>query len=176
MLILTTAGSGGKKPGTPTIGTATGGNTSATVAFTAPAYTGKGGTVTYVATSSPGSITGSSTTSPITVSGLTNGTAYTFTVVAQTSYGVNSDASSASNSVTPAAPAVSSIELMLVAGGGSGGYGGGNPGGGGAGGLVYYSAFSVSAGTKYSVSVGGGASGTSNSPGIGNKGTNTTFI
>jgi hypothetical protein len=71
------------------------------VAFTAPSYTGKGGTVTYVATSSPGGITGSNTTSPITVTGLTTGTAYTFTVSATTSYGVSSSASSASSSVSP---------------------------------------------------------------------------
>lgn len=37
-----TTSSEGKKPGTPTIGTATAGNASASVAFTAPSYTGKG--------------------------------------------------------------------------------------------------------------------------------------
>ena len=65
--------SGGKQPGTPTIGAATAGNASATVAYTAPSYTGKGGAVTYRATSSPGGLTGTGA-SPITVSGLTNGT------------------------------------------------------------------------------------------------------
>ena len=39
--------SGGRKPNTPTIGTATAGSGSATVAYTAPSYTGKGGAVTY---------------------------------------------------------------------------------------------------------------------------------
>lgn len=95
--------SGGKRPGAPTIGTATAGNASATVAYTAPSYLGKGGTVTYTATSSPGGLTGTGA-SPITVSGLTNGTAYTFTVTATTSYGVTSAASAASNSVTPTVP------------------------------------------------------------------------
>jgi len=104
MPILGSTSAGGGKPGTPTVGTAVAGSGQATVPFTAPANTGKGGTVTYRATSSPGSITGTSTTSPITVSGLTNGTAYTFTVRAETSYGVNSDESAASNSITPVIP------------------------------------------------------------------------
>ena len=90
------SGSGGGSPGAPTIGTATAGNALATVVFTPPSYTGKGGTVTYTATSSPSGITGSSLTSPITVGGLSNGTSYTFTVVASTSYGVTSAASAAS--------------------------------------------------------------------------------
>jgi len=69
--------SGGKKPTTPTIGTATAGNAEATVAFTASTYSGKA-TVTYRATSnpggisSPGGITATAASSPITVTGLTN--------------------------------------------------------------------------------------------------------
>ena len=105
------ASSDGRQPTAPTIGTATAGNASASVPFTDPTYLGKPSTNNlYVALSSPGSVTGSSATSPITVSGLANGTAYTFTVTAQT---INSNdsviatslASSASNSVTPAVPA-----------------------------------------------------------------------
>jgi hypothetical protein len=88
-------------PQAPTIGTATGGNASATVAYTANA-TGGATVSTFTATSSPGSLTGTGS-SPITVSGLTNGTAYTFTVRATNSSG-NSNNSSASNSVTPAIP------------------------------------------------------------------------
>lgn len=87
-------------PGTPTIGTAVGGNASASVAFTPPAA-GTAPTITgYTATSSPSGITGTGASSPITVSGLTNGTAYTFTVTASNSDGTGS-ASAASNSVTP---------------------------------------------------------------------------
>jgi hypothetical protein len=89
------------QPTAPTIGTATAGEASASVAFTASSYIGKG-TISYTATSSPGGFTGTASSSPITVSGLTNGTAYTFTVVGTTNYGVASVASSASNSVTPA--------------------------------------------------------------------------
>jgi uncharacterized protein (TIGR02145 family) len=87
-------------PGTPTIGTASAGNTSASVAFTAPASTGGSVITGYTVTSSPGGFTGIGTASPITVTGLTNGTAYTFTVIATNAKG-NSTASSLSNSVTP---------------------------------------------------------------------------
>jgi hypothetical protein len=104
MPIIGNDSSGGKKPTTPTSVSASAGNASATVSFTEPTYEGKTGTATYVATSNPGSVTGTNTVSPITVSSLSNGTAYTFTVVANTPYGVSSDTSSASNSVTPVAP------------------------------------------------------------------------
>jgi hypothetical protein len=102
MRIVTTSGSG--IPGTPTIGTASAGNTTASVAFTVPSYTGKGGAVTYRVLSTPGSITATGSSSPITVTGLTNGVSYTFQVRAETTYGVNSPYSAASNSVTPVAP------------------------------------------------------------------------
>lgn len=92
-----------RSPGAPTIGTATASSGSATVTYTAPTDLGTG-TVTYTATSSPGGLTGTGA-SPITVSGLTNGTAYTFTVRAATPGGTG-PASAASNSVTPALPAI----------------------------------------------------------------------
>jgi hypothetical protein len=104
------ASSDGRQPTAPTIGTATPGNASASVAFTNPLYLGKPSTNNiYVAISSPGSVTGSSATSPITVSGLTNGTSYTFTVTAQTRNSDNSviatsAVSGASNPVTPVVP------------------------------------------------------------------------
>ena len=114
MRIVGNPPSGGKKPTTPTIGTATDGGTGTTVsvAFTPSTYIGKG-TITYTATSSPGSLTGTGSGSPITVSGLTTGTAYTFTVKGDTNYGVASDNSAASNSVTPASP--SSFESIATA-------------------------------------------------------------
>jgi trimeric autotransporter adhesin len=86
-------------PAAPTIGTATAGNASASVAFTANQTGGKVIT-SYTATSSPGGFTASGASSPLTVSGLTNGTAYTFTVTASNANGT-SGASSPSNSVTP---------------------------------------------------------------------------
>jgi uncharacterized protein YhjY with autotransporter beta-barrel domain len=89
-------------PGAPTIGTATAGNTQASVTFTAPGSNGGAAITGYTVTSSPGGLTGTGAASPITVTGLTNGTAYTFTVTATNSAGTGS-ASAASNSVTPKA-------------------------------------------------------------------------
>jgi hypothetical protein len=87
-------------PGAPTIGTATAGNSQSTVTFTAPVSNGGSAITGYTVTSSPGSISGTGSASPITVTGLSNGTAYTFTVTATNAIGT-SVASSASNSVTP---------------------------------------------------------------------------
>ena len=100
----------------PTIGTATAGFESATVAYTA-ATTG-GAATSFTAISTPESITGSSATSPITVSGLTGGTAYTFKV-----YGTNASGtwsavqSAASNSVTPTTTAFDSISTSTLTSG-----------------------------------------------------------
>ena len=87
-------------PGAPTIGTATAGNAQASVSFTAPASDGGTAITSYTATSNPGGFTGSCASSPCTVTGLTNGTAYTFTVTATNAVGTGT-ASAASNSVTP---------------------------------------------------------------------------
>ena len=95
--------SAGHQPGTPTIGSASAGNASASVSFTAPNYLGKPIATTYSATSTPGSITGTGSSSPITVSGLSNGTSYTFKVKLGNSI-VDSLESAASNSVIPSAP------------------------------------------------------------------------
>jgi uncharacterized protein (TIGR02145 family) len=91
-------------PGAPTIGTATAGNGQASVPFTAPASDGGSAITSYTATSNPGDITGTISqagSGTVTVTGLTNGTAYTFTVTATNSVGTSA-ASAASNSVTPA--------------------------------------------------------------------------
>ena len=96
--------SGNGQPGAPTAVIATAGNLKATVTFTAPASTGLGPITSYTATSSPGGFTGSCAgpaACTITVAGLTNGTAYTFTVTATNAFGTSAP-SLPSNSVTPA--------------------------------------------------------------------------
>jgi trimeric autotransporter adhesin len=93
-------------PDAPTIGAVTAGNTQATVSFTAPSNNGGSAITGYTVTSSPEGKTATGISSPLTVTGLTNGTSYTFTVVATNSIG-SSVASGASNSVTPkTAPSV----------------------------------------------------------------------
>jgi hypothetical protein len=103
-------------PDAPTIGTATPGNAQASVAFTPPAWDGGSVITGYTATSTPGGLTGTSTGSPIVVPGLSNGTAYTFTVHATNAQG-NSAESAASSACTPDAGYV--IVALTVVGAGS---------------------------------------------------------
>jgi hypothetical protein len=96
-------------PGAPTIGTVTAGNTTLSIAFTAPSSNG-GATINgYTTTCSSGtaSKTGTGTASPVTVSSLSNGTAYSCNVTATNSVGTS--AASASVSVTPTAGASGSV-------------------------------------------------------------------
>ena len=89
-------------PNAPTIGTATAGDASATVTFTAPANVGGSAITQYTAQSNPGGVNATGASSPIFITGLTNGTAYTFNVWALNSYGP-SPAGGPSGSVTPTA-------------------------------------------------------------------------
>lgn len=152
-------------PGAPTSVSGTTGDTESAVSFVAPTSNGGSTILSYTVISSPGNIKKSGTSSPITITGLTNGTAYTFTVKAHNIAG-SSVASSASASVTPLASI--SINYLVVAGGGAAAGGDGN-GGGGAGGLrssvtatggggSLESAISLSRSTNYTVTVGAGGS------------------
>jgi hypothetical protein len=168
-------------PDAPTGVSATAGNTQATVSFTAPVSNGGAAITGYTVTSNPGGFTATGSSSPLTVTGLTNGTAYTFTVVATNSVG-DSTPSAASSAVTPSsvtrqvftsgsgtwtAPAgVTSVEYLVVGGGGGGGAGSGTgAGSGGGGGSVKTGTLVVTPGSAYSYTVGGGGLGGTAPPG-----------
>ena len=89
--------------GAPSGVTALRGDTQATISFNAPISNGGAAITSYIVTSSPGNrtCTASAPNTSCDVTGLTNGTPYTFTVVAVNSVG-NSLASTASSTVTPA--------------------------------------------------------------------------
>jgi hypothetical protein len=108
-------------PAAPTAVTATAGNASATVSWTAPAGTVTSYTVTpYVGSTAgtPVTVSGSPPATTATVSGLTNGTTYTFQVTATNSFGTGPAATS--NAVTPAAvPGAPTAVTAATAGSGS---------------------------------------------------------
>jgi hypothetical protein len=142
-------------PNAPTSVSATVDSTKSTVSFVASTDNGGSTILGYTVISSPGSIKKSGTTSPIVITGLTNGTAYTFTVKAHNIAG-SSTASTASSSVTPTA--VVTADFLVVAGGGGGASRFG--GGGGAGGYRYFTDISpLLYNTNYTVTVGAGGAG-----------------
>ena len=87
-------------PTAPTMGTATAGDSQASVAFTAPTSSGGAVITNYIVTVNPGGATVTGTSSPIAVPGLVNGTTYNFTVKAINSAGPGL-ASGISNDVIP---------------------------------------------------------------------------
>ncbi len=112
-------------PGAPAIGTATAGTAQATVKWTAPVSNGGSAITGYVVTPYIGSAaqtpqTFVSTATTEVVTGLTNGTAYTFTVAAVNAVGTGG-ASAASNAVTPATvPGAPNMGSVVAGSGGSG--------------------------------------------------------
>ena len=91
----------------------------ATVSFTAPLVNGGAALTGFTVTSSPGGFTcnAAADASSCVISGLTNGTAYTFTVIATNEIG-NSVASSATSAVTPQAAATPPSTITATAGDG----------------------------------------------------------
>ena len=88
-------------PGTPTAAIADPGDTVVSLSWTAPADTGGAPVTRYTATASPGGATCTTTGATTCLfTGLTNGTAYTFTVTATNLVGTSA-ASTASTKVTP---------------------------------------------------------------------------
>jgi hypothetical protein len=127
-------------PNAPTIGTATAGGASASVAFTAPTCVGGSAITRYTATANCGVRFATGTSSPLTVGCLTVGTTYTFRVFATNSYGPSAF-SAASNGVVPVTPVgqvayttagtyswvapsgVTSVSIVTVGAGGNGSQG-----------------------------------------------------
>jgi uncharacterized repeat protein (TIGR02543 family) len=91
----------------------------ATVSFTAPLVNGGSAITGFTVTSSPGGFTctAAADASSCVVSGLTNGTAYTFSVIATNEIG-NSVASSASSAATPQSNASAPTTITATAGDG----------------------------------------------------------
>lgn len=105
-------------PDAPTIDDVVAGDAQATITFTEPLNDGGNAITGFTVTSNPDNISDVGVSSPITVTGLTNGTEYTFTVVATNVNGDSVD-SAASTGVTPAAPAtVPDAPIMISAVGG----------------------------------------------------------
>jgi len=159
-------------PGAPTSVSGTVLNASSAVSFVAPTDNGGSTVLGFTVISSPSNIKKSGTSSPITITGLTNGTAYTFTVKAHNIAG-SSAASSASSSVTPTI--ILDVDYLVVAGGG-----------GGAGVLLstvtatgrggtLETALSLTPSTNYTVTVGAGGTFGSNSGSNGVNGSNSVF-
>ena len=119
-------GSGGPTaPAAPTNVTATAGNASATVSWTAPANGGSSITSYTVTPYVEGvaqpatTVTGSLPATSATITGLTNGATYTFTVSATNAVGAG-PASSQSNAVTPTAPTPPAAPTNVTATAGNG--------------------------------------------------------
>ena len=89
-------------PDSPTGVSGTSGNSSVSVAFTAPTDVGGSAITGYRAQSNTG-VGASGTSSPINVTGLSNGTSYTFNVWAINAFGYSAP-SDASSGVTPSVP------------------------------------------------------------------------
>jgi hypothetical protein len=111
-------------PAAPTGVTATAGNGSAQVSWTAP-NDGNSPITSYTITPATGSttltptvVTGNPPNTSATVSGLTNGVSYTFTVTATNAIGT-SPSSAASNAVTPEAPTAPAAPTAVAASGGN---------------------------------------------------------
>jgi alpha-tubulin suppressor-like RCC1 family protein len=119
-------------PGAPTQVAATVGIGQAVVSFAAPLDDGGSPITTYTVMATPGGMTASGAGSPITVTGLTFGTSYTFTVVANNAIGTGASSApslAASTVTVPSSPtgvsavassAQATVSFIAPSNGGSG--------------------------------------------------------
>lgn len=105
-------------PNPPTIGTATAGAESVSIAFTAYSGGAGGPTRSYIAKSNPGNITATGSTSPINITGLTAGTSYTISVAGVNPTGTGEYSSASGSAVPTVATAYESIATVTVGSGG----------------------------------------------------------
>ena len=100
-------------PDAPTNVSATAGNAQATVSWTAPTDTGGSPITGYTVTGDPdGSCSVAAEVTECTITGLSNGTEYTFTVVATNAEGTSAS-SAPSASVTPVGPPGGSLQVQV---------------------------------------------------------------
>ena len=102
------------RPTAPTTLSATISDGQVTIAFSGAGSNGSAIT-NYTVIAQPGGLTGSSSSSPVTVLGLTNGTAYTFRVIATNGVG-DSESSTVSVTATPATVPGSPTSVSAVSG------------------------------------------------------------
>ena len=111
-------------PSAPTIGAATPGNGQVSIAFTAPAFNGGSAITGYRASCTPGTASATGPASPLVVTGLTNGTAYTCSVVATNAVGDGAASAAAAvttsfRSVTASSPTSAGTITAAFSGGGT---------------------------------------------------------
>ena len=112
-------------PGAPSITSATAGNASATISFSAPANNGGAAISSYAAacTAAGVSVNGAGTASPITVNGLTNGVTYTCAITATNSIGTGAASTGVlvapAATVTPPSPGSFSVTSSAGSNGGN---------------------------------------------------------
>jgi hypothetical protein len=153
--------------------------TSVVLSFTQPAGIGTISNYEYALSTNGGATYGAFTalspadaSSPITITGLSSSTSYRIKIRAVNQYGPGGE-STETISFTTAAPITSSLEYLVIAGGGGGGSrhsGGGGAGGyrssvigaASGGGASAEAVMSVSLGSTYTVTIGGGGAGNPN--------------
>ncbi|WP_203845278.1 beta strand repeat-containing protein [Dactylosporangium siamense] len=102
-------------PGAPTAVSATGGSGTATVSWTAPANPGAG-ILSYTVTAAPGGAQCSTIGTSCTVTGLTDGTGYTFSVVANGLLGTGTSAAGSTGAPVTSGPPDAPTAVVATAG------------------------------------------------------------